>query len=130
MKKILVVLLGVVLAAAALSLTSCQKDIDNAKSLAGTTWIAVTAKMTPETTHIITFKDQYTFELKISSYGESDRVYDGTFVITGSKSGLTGASIAFAAASLEEGWGLGKFESENKLVVNNLEFTRVLNGAI
>ena len=128
MKKILVVLLGVVLAAAALSLTSCQKDIDNAKSLAGTTWIAVTAKMTPETTHIITFKDQTNFELRISEFGESDRVYDGTFVITGNKSSLTGSFVTFAAVSLEDGWGFGEFKSENKLVVNNIEFTRNLLG--
>ena len=48
MKKFLVILASVIVAALTLSLTtSCQKDIEKAKSLIGTTWVIMSQKVCP-----------------------------------------------------------------------------------
>lgn len=128
MKKFLSILLGVVLVAGAVLVTSsCKKDIENAKALTGTVW---EAGDTESLYYLITFKDQTNFEMTYHS-GGVDYLYKGVFIITGSKSGLTGCRITFTfddeiweSSNL---WKTGEFTTEDSFTMNNIVFTRFLD---
>lgn len=129
MKKFVSIILGVVLTLGAIALTSsCQKDIDNAKSLVGTTWTATDV----EATYTLTFPSAVEFNISLNG---SIFEVEGAFVITGSSSSkLTGCNITL---TLEPGieWIdgaihpiTGVFQSEDKIYFaeDNITFTRVL----
>jgi len=122
MKKFLAFLIGAALTVTAIALTSsCKKDIDNAKSLVNTTWIAQTGGIT----YTLTFTS--TTEFKIAGDG---REYKGIYIITGAKDSLAGSTITLTPVDDwgEMDWetGLGKFETETKLVIEGLVFTKGL----
>ena len=119
MKKFFAILQGVVLTESAIALTSsCKKDIDNAKSLVNTTWIAQT--------------DGYTYELTFTSTTEwkmtgNGKQYEGVYVITGLKDSLTGCEIILTPVGEwidDDETNFGKFESETKLVIDNVIFNK------
>lgn len=129
MKKFVSIILGVVLTLGAIALTSsCQKDIDNAKSLVGTTWTATDV----EVTYTLTFPSAA--EFNISQNGGIFEV-EGAFIITGSSSSkLTGCNITLTLnPGIEWIDGtihpiIGVFQSEDKIYFaeDNITFTRVL----
>ena len=130
MKKFVSIILGVVLTLGAVALTSsCKKDIDNAKSLVGTTW---TATDELEGTYTLTFPSAVEFRITLEG---NNWIGEGAFVITGSSSSkLTGCNITL---TLEPGieWIDGSilpisgvFQSESKIYFaeDDMTFTRVL----
>ena len=122
MKKILAILLGVALVAGALSLTSCQKNVDNAKALVGTVWIAVDGA----DTYTLTFTKQMECQMQIN-----DRTpYNGTFIILGNKPSLKGSTIEAVFTDWKEMAEalLGEFKSEDELELNSLHYYRSLLG--
>ena len=87
MKKILSIVLGIALTLSAIALTSsCRKDINNAESLVGTTWIGEEYG----DTYTLTFPTST--EFRITEEG-SNFIATGTFIITGNKTSLTGSHI-------------------------------------
>jgi hypothetical protein len=87
MKKILSIVLGVALTLSAIALTSsCRKDINNAESLAGTTW---TGEEYGDT-FTLTFPTSTEFRI---TEEESNWIATGVFIITGNKTSLTGSHI-------------------------------------
>lgn len=122
MKKFLVILASVIAAAVTLSLTtSCQKDINLAKSLIGTTWSAQAGT----DTYVLTFKSQSTCSLDEYDKDGGREQFDGTFILTGAKSSLTGEMIT---VTLNEHGEIevydGKFNSETELRLDNRIFTK------
>ena len=123
MKKFLVILASVIVAAVTLSLTtSCKKDIDLSKSLIGTSWTATHNNAT----YTLTFTSQFDCTMKVVPTLGSEERYSGTFVLAGGKSTLTGESIAITGTDWDEYWGSGKFDSESELVLNNVVFKKNL----
>jgi hypothetical protein len=129
MKKIIAIIASVALAVTAIALTSsCQKDINNAKSLVGTTWTATDV----EGTYTLTFPSAVEFRITLEG---NNWIGEGAFVITGSSSSkLTGCNITL---TLEPGieWIDGSilpisgvFQSESKIYFaeDDMTFTRVL----
>ena len=124
MKKFLVILASVIAAAITLSLTtSCQKDINLAKSLVGTTWYASEGT----DTYQLKFDSQAGCTMNIIDKDGGQKQYGGTFVLTGAKSSLTGEMIT---VTLNEHGELetydGKFNSETELRLDNRIFTKGL----
>ena len=116
MKKLLLILASVIIAVATVSLTtSCKKDIEKAKSLIGTQWVSAGISGT----YTLKFLTQYEFEMKV--VGDGTRSYQGTFIITGDYFTLT-----YNDSSWGTDWKDGKFIDDNRLTLNNYEFTRVI----
>jgi len=125
MKKFLSILLGSVITVTAIALTSsCQKDIDNAKSLIGTEWVCATG----EITYTLTFPTSTTFKMTPSAAGREFQDYTGVFIIAGAKSSLTGSAITLTPDSKwwedEKETYVGEFKSETRLVVETFVFER------
>ncbi len=119
MKKIFAILLGVVLVAAAASLTSCQKNIDNAKALIGTKWYALDGV----TEYTLSFTTQMGCEMQVN-----DRTpYKGTFLILGNKPSLKGSTveIVFTDWSEKVEGITGEFKDEETLELDHMVFTKV-----
>ena len=123
MKKFFAILLGVVLTVSAIALTSsCKKDIDNAKSLVNTAWLASTDGIT----YTLTFTS--TTEFKIAGNGKE---FKGIYIITGAKDSLAGSTISLTVDDWDDfDWDeatvTGKFETDTKLVLKGLVFTKGL----
>ena len=127
MKKFFAILLGVVLTVATIALTSsCKKDIDNAKSLVGTTWVCTADGYT----YTLTFPSSTTFKMTAEAEGREFPEYKGVFIIVGNKSSLTGSSITLTPDSKwweeEKETAVGEFKSESKLVLETMVFERVV----
>ncbi|MCR4564726.1 MAG: hypothetical protein K5651_01405 [Bacteroidales bacterium] len=124
MKKFLVILASVIAAAVTLSLTtSCQKDINLAKSLVGTTWYASEGT----DTYHLKFDSQAGCTMNIFDKDGGQKQYDGTFVLTGAKSSLTGEMITVTLTMHGELVTYdGKFNSETELRLDNRVFTKGL----
>ena len=121
MKKILSIVLGVVLTLSAIALTSsCKKDIDNAQSLVGTSWVCQDGL----DVYHLTFPSAS--EFKVVRVGDN-RVVTGVFIITGNKTTLTGSHITFTPnGEWMDGNTkvvIGKFESESKLEIDSEDMT-------
>ena len=125
MKKFLVILASVIVAAITISLTtSCQKDINLAKSLANTAWGAQDG----EEYNTLTFNSQSKCTLDVEEKLGGHRQYPGTYILTGGKNSLTGETITI---TFETKWGdldvaSGEFTSENTLRLNNVVYERLL----
>ena len=127
MKKFFAILLGVVLTVATIALTSsCKKDIDNAKSLVGSTWVCSTT----EITYTLTFPSSTTFKMTAEAKGHEFPDYTGVFIIVGNKSSLTGSTITLTPDTKwweeEKETAVGEFKSESKLVIDTMVFERVV----
>ena len=128
MKKFLSILLGVALTVTAIALTSsCKKDIDNAKSLVGTTWICTADGIT----YTLTFPSSSTFKMTAEATGREFPTYSGVFIIAGSKAGtLTGCVITLTPDTKwweeEKETVVGEFKSDSKCVIDTMVFTRAL----
>ena len=119
MKKIFAILLGVVLVAAAASLTSCQKNIDNAKALIGTKWYALDGV----TEYTLSFTTQMGCEMQVN-----DRTpYNGTFIILGNKPSLKGSSIEVVFTDWSEKVEAltGEFKDETTLELDHIVYTKI-----
>jgi len=119
MKKILAILLGVALVAGALSLTSCQKNVDNAKSLINTVWGAQDGA----DQYFLEFTSQMVCKMRIN-----DRTpYDGTFIILGNKPSLKGSTIEVVFTNWTEKVEalVGEFKSEDELELDHMMFYRL-----
>ena len=119
MKKILAILLGLALVAGALSMTSCQKNVDNAKSLINTVWGAQDGA----DQYFLEFTSQMGCKMRIN-----DRTpYDGTFIILVEKPSLKGSTIEIAFTDWKEKVeGLeGEFKSEDELELDHMMFYRL-----
>ncbi len=119
MKKILSILAGIALVVAALSLTSCQKNIDNAKSLINTVWGAKDGS----DLYYLEFTSQMGCQMRIN-----DRTpYKGTFVILGNKPSLKGSTIeaVFTDWSEKVEGLVGEFKSEDELELDHMMFYRL-----
>ena len=124
MKKFLVILASVIVAALTLSLTtSCQKDIDLAKSLIGTTWEAQDGT----DTYFLTFDSQSGCTMdKIEKEGGREQ-YSGAFILSGAKNTLVGEMITVTLTIHGELFTYeGKFNSETELRLDNRIFTKTL----
>ena len=124
MKKIVSVVLGIVLTLGAIALTSsCKKDIDNAKGLVGSTWVAQDGG----DTYKLTFPSAS--EFKMTCVGDN-RIVKGVFIITGNKTSLAGSYITLTPDSAWWDDDLlplsGEFESNSRLNIEDGEmiFTR------
>ncbi|MBP5397082.1 MAG: hypothetical protein J6Y32_00375 [Bacteroidales bacterium] len=113
MKKIFSILAVVVLAIATVSLTSCQKDIDKAKSLIGTTWGYVDGG----TAYTLSFTSQTACNMRIKSVSLSDEYYEGVFIISGS-------NISFTFDTWVGGYRDGKFLNDNEMTINGRVFKK------
>ena len=127
MKKFLSILLSVALTVTAIALTSsCKKDIDNAKSLVGSTWVCSTT----EITYTLTFPSSTTFKMTAEAKGHEFPDYTGVFIIVGNKSSLTGSTITLTPDTKwweeEKETAVGEFKSESKLVIDTMVFERVV----
>ena len=130
MKKFFAILVGAVLTVTTIALTSsCKKDIANAESLVGTEWVCETAL----STFTLTFPTSSSFKFTETAKGIEPEVYNGTFIIFGNKSSLTGSSITLTPTTkwYEEDLAtvVGEFKSESKLVLDfgkKYDFERVL----
>ena len=123
MKKFLVILASVIVAALTLSLTtSCKKDIDLSKSLIGTSWTASYAG----DVYTLTVTSQFDCSMKVNPGHVNERRYSGTFILAGGKSSLAGETIAISGTDWDVDWGSGKFDSETELVLNNVVFRKNL----
>ena len=129
MKKILSIVLGIALTLSAIALTSsCRKDINNAESLVGTTWVA------QDGSDVYTLTFPTSTEFRITEEG-NDWIATGLFIITGNKTGLTGSHITL---TLEPGshWidydtnrsvsGVFVSESKIKFESEDITFNRVV----
>ena len=128
MKKILSIVLGVVLTLSAIALTSsCRKDINNAESLVGTTWVA------QEGSDVYTLTFPTSTEFRITEEG-NDWIATGNFIITGNKTSLTGSHITltldFGSHWVDDEFAplTGVFVSESKIKFEseNITFNRVV----
>ncbi len=119
MKKILAILLGVALVAGALSLTSCQKNVDNAKSLINTVWGAQDGA----DQYFLEFTSQMGCKMRINDRSP----YEGTFIILGNKPSLKGSSIevVFTDWSEKVEGLVGEFKSEDELDLDHMMFYRL-----
>lgn len=121
MKKFFAALVSVALMVTAVAFTSsCQKDINNAKSLIGTLWICHDS--VEGTTYELTFTSTTDFKM---TYNNSQQV-TGVYIITGNMSSLAGSSILLTP---DDAWSghesmSGKFETESKLVLDRMIFNR------
>lgn len=121
MKKIFAALVSVALMVTAVAFTSsCQKDINNAKSLIGTLWICHDS--VEGTTYELTFTSTTDFKM---TYNNSQQV-TGVYIIAGNMSSLAGSSIVLTP---DDAWSghesmSGKFETESKLVLDRMIFNR------
>lgn len=130
MKKFFAFLVGAVLTVTTIALTSsCKKDIANAESLVGTEWVCETAL----STFTLTFPTSSSFKFTETAKGIEPEVYNGTFIIFGNKSSLTGSSITLTPTTkwYEEDLAtvVGEFKSESKLVLDfgkKYDFERVV----
>lgn len=130
MKKFFAFLVGAVLTVTTIALTSsCKKDIANAESLVGTEWVCETAL----STFTLTFPTSSSFKFTETAKGIEPEVYNGTFIIFGNKSSLTGSSITLTPTKkwYEEDLAtvVGDFKSESKLVLDfgkKYDFERVV----
>jgi hypothetical protein len=119
MKKILAILLGVALVAGALSLTSCQKNVDNAKSLINTVWGAQDGA----DQYFLEFTSQMGCKMRINDRSP----YEGTFIILGNKPSLKGSSIEVVFTDWAEKVEalVGEFKSEDELDLDHMMFYRL-----
>lgn len=119
MKKILAILLGVALVAGALSLTSCQKNVDNAKSLINTVWGAQDGS----DQYFLEFTSQMGCKMRINDRSP----YEGTFIILGNKPSLKGSSIEVVFTDWAEKVEalVGEFKSEDELDLDHMMFYRL-----
>lgn len=121
MKKFFAALVSVALMVTAVAFTSsCQKDINNAKSLIGTLWICHDS--VEGTTYELTFTSTTDFKM---TYNNSQQV-TGVYIIAGNMSSLAGSSIILTP---DDAWSghesmSGKFETESKLVLDRMIFNR------
>ena len=121
MKKIIAIIASVALAVIATALTSsCQKDINNAKSLIGTLWIC--QDKVEGSTYELTFTSTTDFKM---TYNGAQQV-TGVYIIAGNMSSLAGSSILLTP---DDAWSghesmSGKFETESKLVLDRMIFNR------
>ena len=121
MKKIIAIIASVAIAVTAIALTSsCQKDINNAKSLIGTLWIC--QDKVEGSTYELTFTSTTDFKM---TYNGAQQV-TGVYIITGNMSSLAGSSILLTP---DDAWSghesmSGKFETESKLVLDRMIFNR------
>ncbi len=130
MKKFFAILVGAVLTVTTIALTSsCKKDIANAESLVGTEWVCETAL----STFTLTFPTSSSFKFTETAKGIEPEVYNGTFIIFGNKSSLSGSSITLTPTTkwYEEDLAtvVGEFKSESKLVLDfgkKYDFERVV----
>lgn len=124
MKKFIAILVGAVLTLGAIALTSsCQKDINNAKALVGSTWAGVSNSRE----YNLTFTSSTDFEMEVFTLPMTRNIYRGSFIVSGSKDSLTGSNIALAFdSSWKEDWSTGYFKSESELVLNSVVFTKLL----
>ena len=130
MKKFFAILVGAVLTVTTIALTSsCKKDIANAESLIGTEWVCETAL----STFTLTFPTSSSFKFTETAKGIEPEVYNGTFIIFGNKSSLSGSSITLTPTTkwYEEDLAtvVGEFKSESKLVLDfgkKYDFERVV----
>ena len=121
MKKFLVILACVIVAAVTLSLTtSCKKDIDLSKSLIGTSWTAVDNG----DAYTLNFTTQFDCTMKVVPSHGSEKRYTGTFILAGGKSSLAGETIAITGDDWDSLFGSGKFDNDNELVLNNIVFKK------
>ena len=130
MKKVLSIVLGVVLTLGAIALTSsCRKDINNAESLVGTTWVA------EDGSAVYTLTFPTSTEFRVTEEG-NDWIATGKFIITGNKTSLTGSHITLTL-DLGSHWVddefaplTGVFVSESKIKFEdydeNIIFIRAL----
>lgn len=119
MKKILAILLGVVLVAGALSLTSCQKNVDNAKALINTVW----GTRDGADLYYLEFTSQMGCKMRINDRSP----YEGTFIILGNKPSLKGSSIEVLFTDWSEKVEalVGEFKSEDELELDHMMFYRL-----
>lgn len=130
MKKFFAILIGAVLTVVTVALTSsCKKDIANAESLVGTEWVCETAL----STYTLNFTTSTSFKFTETAKGIEPEVYNGTFIIFGSKPSLTGSTITLTPHTkwYEEELEsvVGEFKSESKLVLDfgkKYDFERVV----
>ena len=124
MKKFIAILVGAVLTLGAIALTSsCQKDINNAKSLVGSTWAGVSNSRE----YNLTFASSTDFDMEVLSLPLTRNIYRGSFIVSGNKDSITGSNIALAFDNTwKEDWSTGYFKSESELVLNSVVFTKVL----
>ena len=114
MKKFLVILASVIVAALTLSMTtSCQKDIEKAKSLIGTTWVYVENA----TSYTLKFTSQTECNIRIKSTDLSDEYYEGIFIISGK-------NITFTFNSWSSAWKDGVLINDNELTMNGRVFKK------
>jgi hypothetical protein len=125
MKKFLSVALGIVLTLAAIALTSsCQKDIDKARSLIVSSWVSekldveVGGTVYKDVTYRLYFSSEAEFTVSIDGM---DAEVSGIYLIIGSKPRLTGNTILF---SPNDKWLdgtdeplVGTFSTESELIV-------------
>ena len=98
MKKFFAFFAVVVMALSVASLTtSCKKDIETAKSLAGTTWYNLTYTAGAYDLYTLKFTSKDNFELDMT--GSKTMHGSGTFVVAGSK-----ITFFFSSQSVFE-WG-------------------------
>lgn len=115
MKKFLVILASVIVAAVTLSLTtSCKKDIEKAKSLIGTTWV----NAGNEISRTITFTSQTNFAMDTVE-GDGTHKYTGIFIIAGDT-----ITMNFDGSSLGP-WS-GKFTSDNEMTIESFVFKKLV----
>lgn len=122
MKKLFAILLVVAATVAAAAVTSsCQKDINNAKALIGTKW----AGAADGNAYVITFKTQTEFEM--SETGTlNNKIYKGTFIITGNQASLKGSLISLTFdADWTHDWKTGEFVSETEFRLGAVPFAKV-----
>lgn len=118
MKKFIAFLVSAVLT---LGAVSCQKDIDNAKSLGGSTWVSQAGT----NIYTLSFKNATDFEMDVLTLPLEHHYYQGTFIITGNKTGLQNCNITLSFdSSWTEKWSSGYFKSDSELVLESLVFTR------
>lgn len=121
MKKFFAALVSVALMVTAVAFTSsCQKDINNAKSLIGTLWIC--QDQVEGSTYELTFTSTTDFKM---TYNGAQQV-TGVYIIAGNMSSLAGSSIILTP---DDAWSghesmSGKFETESKLVLDRMIFNR------
>ena len=119
MKKFFAIFATVALLVTSAAITSsCQKDINNAKSLVGSSWVC--NDKIDEMVYELTFNSVTEFTLVISKTQQ----YKGVYVLTGSTNGLTGATITVTIDGYSSDTRTGTFESESKLVLDNKIFIR------
>lgn len=126
MKKFLSVALGIVLTLGAIALTSsCQKDIDKARSLIVSSWVSekldveVGGTVYKDVSYRLYFSSEAEFTVSIDGM-DADEV-SGIYLIIGSKPRLTGNTILF---SPNDKWLdgtdeplVGTFSTESELIV-------------